>query len=723
MKNQFCCPRKFLLSLLILSTMTFACTFLDWSAALTSPETAPSSPNFSLLEKDQSTPTTPNFEIKGTIKDALNNKPLSAIVHLTGDADKIIADSYGQFTGSLAEPTTNLRIELPGYETQEVTWTSSEDALIIDLIPLKLNGALRTVDAAEPLAGVTIQPISQTHPQTTTTRPDGTFDLYRLTTDDVITVQPPEGYLPVETKVASQDALTLTLKPRRLTISAQDLFYGRPAAGVPVTFESTLSEIVTATTNISGQVAFSHIPPAGQIVISHTGYLPLNVDYADQATLELSLAPASLQGVVRRRETGEIIPQAKIYLGETVWRADDEGRFSLDNLPTEPQRLMVKAAGYHRAYAQLAPTGLFTNTMPPPFSGVEGRWLTWTPCEITQASAGPCVDVWLEPFQAKAIYIPFHYLGGRDLMLSYLDFVAETELNAIVVDVKGDFGFIGWQSNVESVMEIGADAWRQPYWMPLDELVAEAKKRNVYTIARMVVFKDDPLARNKPDLATVREDGSAWIDGEDLGWANPFKEEVWDYNIALAKEVAGFGFDEINFDYIRFPSDGDVGAIVYEEENTLETRTAAIGEFMRRLTTELEPYGIFTSADVFGLTVWVEPESDMRIGQRVIDIAPHIDYLAPMIYPSTFIPGNLGYDNPSAEPYGVIFNSQNEAETRVPPYVKVRPWLQAYWYSVEEMQLQKQGAEDAQSTGWAWWNAGGKYDDDLFGVDEESAQK
>jgi hypothetical protein len=109
----------------------------------------------------------------------------------------------------------------------------------------------------------------------------------------------------------------------------------------------------------------------------------------------------------------------------------------------------------------------------------------------------------------------------------------------------------------------------------------------------------------------------------------------------------------------------------------------------------------------------------MNIGQRIIDIAPYVDYLAPMVYPSTFIPGNLGYDNPSAEPYGIVSRSQKKAEELVPPYVKVRPWLQGYWYSLDEMRLLKQGAIDAESTGWAWWNAGGKYDDELFEPVEE----
>ena len=149
----------------------------------------------------------------------------------------------------------------------------------------------------------------------------------------------------------------------------------------------------------------------------------------------------------------------------------------------------------------------------------------------------------------------------------------------------------------------------------------------------------------------------------------------------------------------------------------IEVRTHARREMVditRRVTDALRPYGVFTSADVFGLTVWVDPESDMSIGQRVIDVAPFVDYLCPMVYPATFRSGNLGYADPSAYPYDVVYRSQGAAEARVPPSTRVRPWLQAYWYSLDEMLLQKQAANDAGAPGWTFWNAGGVYDEGLF---------
>jgi hypothetical protein len=339
------------------------------------------------------------------------------------------------------------------------------------------------------------------------------------------------------------------------------------------------------------------------------------------------------------------------------------------------------------------------------------------PCQQPQSDVSLCVDILLDPFEAKAIYVPFALLSRPDTIRAYFDLVENTELTALVIDVKGDYGQLAWDSAVEKANLMGIDGPR-PGWLTLSQVLEEAHARDIYVIARFVVFKDDPLAQNFPDLAVTYANGVVWTDGEGLAWANPHLEDVWQYNIDLILELAALGFDEINLDYIRFPSDGDVGAIAYSQENTPETRTTAIRTFASRLRAALQDYDVFLSADVFGLTVWVNPENGMNIGQRVIDLAPSLDYLAPMIYPSTFIPGNLGLDNPSAEPYTVIYESTVQAQTRVPPPVKVRPWLQAYWYGVDEMLLQKQAAAEANSSGWVWWNAGGNYPAELFQVVE-----
>jgi len=659
--------------------------------------------------------------IAGRVTDGQTGHPVPASIQLMNGqsqaAVSITTDENGHFQLQNVEFPLTLRMNVPGYEEWQARYITLSALtgnpvykLDIALSPNVTAGKLVSAETNTPLAGVAITVNSNGNTQTSTTDDSGAFELFKLLPHDLITVLPPEGYLPQEVVFADEKQLLLSLHPRSMAVTVKDSFSGGPIVGSTVTVDQKISGV----TNPQGTVIFSLIPESGQITINHPGYNSRKVDYTGEEAIEVNLSPAGLQAIVRGADTGQPLPQTSIYLGDSYFRTDDNGFFALDSLPVAPTRLMIKAAGYHRTYAQLSQTGIQTYD-PPPFAGADGRWLTATPCSQTPQPGGlPCFEVTLQPFQAKAIYVPLHYLRSRERMLEYLDFIAATELNAIVVDVKGDFGFIAWNSDVDLVQQVGADEWFTDSWMPLDEFIAEARARNIYTIARIVVFKDNPLAYGKPDWAAVTEDGSVWLDREELGWANPFREEVWDYNIELAKEVAEFGFDELNFDYIRFPSDGNVGAIVYEEENTLETRTSAIREFMTRLSESLRPYGVFVSADVFGLTLWVVPDSDMRIGQRVIDVAPQVDYLAPMVYPSTFGPGNLGYDNPSDEPYNVVYRSQLEAEKIVPPYVKVRPWLQGYWYSFEEMAQLKQAAIDSTSTGWAWWNAGGKYDENLF---------
>ncbi len=716
----------------ILLAVTVACSSLSifeenstQPEAMTTPPSGKAVPSETVPSTAPTLPPAPapNIQISGSVSDNRTGDPLpTATIYLgTGHSNNplstIATDARGFFTAQNLQLPLIVRVQAPGYQLWEATFNTAETLpnpqsppLQIQLLPHVTTGMVRATHTHAPLAGVTLHVESNGRLQTAVTDAAGAFELYGLLPNDVISLEPPAGYRPLQVSYAGQAQLSLTLDPQPLTVIVQDSFTGQPLEGGLITIAPAFSATI-----ISGQATITNIPAQGQLVVSKPGYISATLDYTLAQTLNVSLRPAGLQGVINSSDTGQPLPQTVIYLADTYFRADDNGHFVLPSLPVTSTQFMLKTAGYHRAYAQLTPTGLITGYRPAPFSGGEGRWLTAVSCaQPPQPEGPPCVEITLEPFQARAIYVPLHYLRSRERMIEYLDFIAATELNAIVVDVKGDFGFIAWDSQVELVSEVGADEWFTDTWLPLDEFIAEAKARNIYTIARMVVFKDNPLANSKPEWAAVREDGTVWLDREELGWANPFRQEVWEYNIALAKEVAAFGFDEINFDYIRFPSDGDVGAIVYEEENTLETRTTAIREFMTRMAESLRPTGVFVSADVFGLTLWVVPDSDMRIGQRVIDVAPQVDYLAPMVYPSTFIPGNLGYDNPSAEPYGVVYRSQEQAETLVPPYVKVRPWLQGYWYSLEEMQQLKQAAIDSESTGWSWWNAGGKYDDELF---------
>jgi hypothetical protein len=193
---------------------------------------------------------------------------------------------------------------------------------------------------------------------------------------------------------------------------------------------------------------------------------------------------------------------------------------------------------------------------------------------------------------------------------------------------------------------------------------------------------------------------------------------VWAYNIAVTLEAIRLGFDEVQYDYLRFPSDSTslevVRALVYKQESTIESRTSAIAGFVEAAKAEVDRTHAFLSADIFGYALVIMPEHDMRIGQRLIDLAPHVDYLCPMIYPSTFESGNLGLASPADNPYEVIKIAMGLAHERTDTLV--RPWLQHYWYEREQIEAQKRAAEEMTDVGWCFWNAGGTYDEDIFEV-------
>jgi hypothetical protein len=206
---------------------------------------------------------------------------------------------------------------------------------------------------------------------------------------------------------------------------------------------------------------------------------------------------------------------------------------------------------------------------------------------------------------------------------------------------------------------------------------------------------------------------------------DPFRTEVWDYNIAVAKEVIKRGVDEVQFDYVRFPSDGPVlRECVYSQENSEASRCAAIEGFLAKAYAELKPLGAYVAADVFGLTGFAP--NDMGIGQHVADMSKHLDYLCPMVYPSTFAANTGGIAIPPAQPYEIVYWSLEwfQKSLKDVPNVQIRPWLQAYQdyafkvpYTVKEMRVQRQAAEDQGIVGWMYWNAACKYLPELFNPD------
>jgi hypothetical protein len=390
--------------------------------------------------------------------------------------------------------------------------------------------------------------------------------------------------------------------------------------------------------------------------------------------------PPTVSGRVRDAE-GRPFPGVSLVADGKEIRTDAEGAFTLSAL-TPTAAVLVKHPGYEK---------------------------------VTVAPRREPVEVTLRPKVVKAAYLTYYGFGDRQIRSRVLELVARTELNAVVIDVKGDRGWIPYRTEVPDALAAGAQG---PLILKdFDGMLAELRARGIYTIARIVVFKDNVLANARRDLAIIdTRTGKPWIDRENLAWVDPFQTEVWSYNIAIAREAIAKGFDEIQFDYVRFPTDGKLAAARYSKANTKENRLPTIAGFLERARIELGAQGAFVAADVFGYTAFNENDTD--IGQRIEGLAPHLDYICPMVYPSGYHVGIPGTRNPVANPYQVVHESVRLIRKRAAGLpVQVRPWLQDFKdyafdrriFGVTEIRAQIKGADDAGGLGWMLWNPKNDY--------------
>ena len=322
--------------------------------------------------------------------------------------------------------------------------------------------------------------------------------------------------------------------------------------------------------------------------------------------------------------------------------------------------------------------------------------------EKTRAARGPRT-----PEAVRGLYVPGYEVEQK--LGSLLRIAAETEINALVVDAK-DAGVTTYQSRVPMAREIGATT---DYIPDLKGLVDKMHENDVYAIARIAVFQDDVLANKRPDLAVKSSaTGGPWLTFQGAAWTNAYRKEVWQYNVAIAKEAADAGFDEIQFDYVRFPSDGPMADLYYGEE-TFPTQEDAIAGFLKYAHGELKPTGAKVSADVFGL---VGVNDYVGVGQVVSKMAPHLDVLCPMVYPSHYPAGAYGYGNPDAYPYEIVSLAMEDFKKKakeVNPGIEIRPWLQDFdyvsAYGPAEVEAQMKATYDSNLEGWLLWNAATKY--------------
>ncbi|MBD2872974.1 putative glycoside hydrolase [Paenibacillus arenilitoris] len=318
----------------------------------------------------------------------------------------------------------------------------------------------------------------------------------------------------------------------------------------------------------------------------------------------------------------------------------------------------------------------------------------------------------------KGIYVTAHSAGGAR-MASLLKLVDDTELNGMVIDIKDDYGYITYPTTTPELLETGVS---KKYIGDIGEMMETLKRHAIYPIARIVVFKDTVLARKQPELSFLHQDGTIWKNGRGESFVNPYRKEVWEYNVAVAKEAAKLGFKEIQFDYVRFPEGFENKADSLTFNKTDQSRVDAVAGFVKYAREQLEPLGVRVSVDIFGYAASV-PAAE-GIGQDFVKISNDTHVISPMVYPSHYSTGWFKQKFPDKSPYETIKGAMLDTHEKLEPIggLKpiIRPWIQdftASWlgkgqyikYGKAEVEAQIKALHDTGINEYLLWNAGNKY--------------
>ena len=335
------------------------------------------------------------------------------------------------------------------------------------------------------------------------------------------------------------------------------------------------------------------------------------------------------------------------------------------------------------------------------------------PAETGGAGAA-AIDVEKDFPIVRALYVNRFAAQSTKRMRQLIQMADETEINALVIDMKDEFGLNYKTSNAEWARNAGTAGTVRDLRGLLDTLRAH----KILPIARLVVFKDSVTARVHPDWTMRRQDNSIWRDKQGLAWVNPYHRELWNYNIGLGEELAKMGFGEIQFDYIRFPEPyPSLPKQVFPGSNGV-SKPDILAAFLKEANARYDKLGVRTTADIFGLVTTVN--GALEVGQWWEKISPTVDVVLPMVYPSHYPRGSLGVAVPNADPYRIINLAIRRARERdqklgITAPEHVRPWLQAFTlgkppYGPSEIEAQKKGVYDSGYDGWVMWSPGSKYE-------------
>lgn len=541
----------------------------------------------------------------------------------------------------------------------------------------RVDGVVLDAYTGQPLSGAEISALGVS----STSNGDGEFSLPDRDAVEISVSH--ENYEATQVAVVvSETPMAVQLRPNTLTGTVTNQRTGNAVAGATVTATGDGGAMVTSVTDSNGKFELANVPRNATVTVEYDGFTAASGPVGQNSTLDFAIVTDSLTGTVTD-QNGQPLADALVQVGAAKTTTGEDGTYRLNGVPAEGD-VLIKKSGYRAETASL-------------------------PDDMK-------LDASLEAFIVKSIYATGLTVGNDEVWNDLLNIADTTEINAIVVDVKDSSGRIFYNTNVQLAHDIGA----VEVHYNLEQRLQELRDRGIYSIARIVVFEDPILADQRRELAIKDvHTGGLWTTWDGLAWVNAHQRAVWDYNIQVAVEVASMGFDEIQLDYIRFPTDGILDDADYGTEYGNESAADAISGFLEQMQLALAPTGSYLAVDIFGFTLW--EESDGGIGQQLERIEPFVDVINPMIYPSHFHPGAMGFDYPNDHPYEVILWSlQSGAERIGNKSHKFRPWLQDFSYGegIEygpaELRAQIEAAEDFGASGWLVWNAANVFSVEAF---------
>jgi hypothetical protein len=448
---------------------------------------------------------------------------------------------------------------------------------------------------------------------------------------------------------------------------------GGPVAGAVIVNERGAS----ATTDEEGVATLAFAAPH-RLIVTARGYHEAQFDVEEiprQSALTLRLQPYVLQGrIIDQRGSG--IVGVAITIDGTTTMSGEFGAFEISGV--EPGPVTVSKSAW-----------LTTDTT---WSGESGR-----------------VDIALQPFIVRGVRVGVAAASSGDRLTELYAMIEGTVINAFVFDTKFEDGQVFHDIDVPLAMQ--ADAITRFY--DARQVIEQAKAHGLYTITRISTFQDDYVTKLRPEWA-IRdsETGDQWRTSSGHTWLDPTNRETWEYVIALGVEACRLGFDEIQYDYVRFPTDGPVTRAVYSAgAMTPESRVATIAGFLDAARTRVHAEGCALSADIFGIIASVG--NDQGIGQKVEELSWVTDALSPMIYPSHYARGWLDLDNPNDHPMTVVTQALDAGMAKLEGGALMRPWLQAFSWNTQQVLTSIQAAESA-GVGWMLWNSNSEYSRDWF---------